>query len=107
MQATLVPALEDLAHSQSQSSYVENYTLDNESSSTSLSVVIDYGPGLRFSEWINGDVDMLKTLDVAFFGSPLDKAVPVDARIYPIGLGNRWRVFVSKPEDAQKAEGVL
>ena len=102
VQEALVPTVEDLARVHARSLYAGNYELNDNNSSAAVLLVVDDGPGLKLAKWTNGAVDMLKTLDVVFFGSFLDNAVPVDVRMYPIGMDGRWRIFVSKPGDSAK-----
>lgn len=98
IQTTLIPALDDLARSQARSLYAGDYVLESGDSSAAMSLTIDDGPGLKVSTWNNRGVDMLISFDTLFYNQAEGKAVPVDARLYPTGMGNRWRIVFSEGE---------
>jgi hypothetical protein len=86
VQAELVPRLDGLARKEAFERYGGRYAQGN----SSLELVLDDGPGLKISKWSNLGKDMLFAFDSISFGG---NRTMLDARIYPIGSGERWRVI--------------
>lgn len=89
---TLVPALDKLARDQAKKLYAGRYVKRGDgtanSSNASLSLVIDDGPGIKVEEWTNNGKSILDTV-ASNHGTTASK---LDARLYPIGSENRWRL---------------
>lgn len=79
----IVQSLDHLARSQAQSRYIGHYSGNNDS----LVLAVDQGPGLRIQKWICHGDSVLRAWQQLRGGGG-----QVDARIYPIGQENRWRV---------------
>lgn len=79
----VVQGLDQLARSQAQSRYTGHYSRNNDS----LILAIDDGPGLKIEKWISNGDSVLGAWQQLRAGGGR-----VDARIYPIGKDNRWRV---------------
>jgi len=79
-----VTALEELARVQASERYGGRY---GAASGTQMNLVVDGGPGLRIQEWTRDGKSILQAIE----GESDDSAV--DARLYPIGQDNRWRIF--------------
>jgi hypothetical protein len=111
VQAALVPVLDNLARSQAAEKYAGKYETErNSNSSAAITLTVDGpGPGLRVSKWTNRGIDMLKSFDVLMFDSDPADAVAAEVRLYPIGIGNRWRVGFSngRQQNAKRAPGIL
>ncbi|KAK2732921.1 putative beta-lactamase-like 1 [Myotisia sp. PD_48] len=89
VQQRLIPALDKLARRQALEKYGGRY--QSRDRNFLMTLTIDDGPGLKVSSWVNRGVDILKTWDVLLFrAKSLDEAEPVDIRLYPQGVGNRW-----------------
>ncbi|KAM6540433.1 hypothetical protein FALCPG4_002149 [Fusarium falciforme] len=83
MTTMTVQSLDHLARSQAQSRYTGHYSGNNDS----LVLAVDQGPGLKIQKWIcNGDSVLGAWQQLRGGGGQ------ADARIYPIGQENRWRV---------------
>jgi hypothetical protein len=93
----LVPALEIAARTQAQDFYSGQYISKDPGNQASLSLVIDNGPGIKISHWTNLGKDMLQSFETILYGAQPDNITRLDARIYPIGSGNRWRVSFEMP----------
>jgi len=59
-------------------------------SDAQMVLVIDKGPGVKISTWTNLGVDMLQTFASVMF--ELETSDNLDARLYPIGENDMWRV---------------
>lgn len=66
--------------------------------SGALSLVVDEGPGLKIANWTNRGKDMLQSFAIINCDEPPENATNIDARIYPVGIDNRWRVTFEQPE---------
>ncbi|RSM05370.1 hypothetical protein CDV31_009608 [Fusarium ambrosium] len=83
MTKIVVQGLDQLARSQAQSRYTGHYSGNNDS----LVLAIDKGPGLKIQKWTsNGDSVLGAWQQLRAGGGQ------VEARIYPIGKDDRWRV---------------
>ncbi|KAJ3547863.1 hypothetical protein NM208_g1301 [Fusarium decemcellulare] len=80
-----VQGLEDLARTQARVKYAGRYTAGNGST---VVLDVDPGPGLKIKEWNNNGKSILKAWKELRGGN----AAGVDARIYPVGDNDRWRV---------------
>ncbi|KAM0418886.1 hypothetical protein ACHAPT_012151 [Fusarium lateritium] len=89
-----VQNLDQLARSQAQDRYTGRYSGKGDS----LVLVVDEGPGIKIQQWIcNGD-SVLEAWQQLRGGDGR-----VDARIYPVGRDNRWRVVFQAVADKAKA----
>jgi len=59
---------------------------------------VDSGPGLRIQKWTSQGKDVFAGLAVL---RGAKKASDVEARLYPIGDGGRWRMVMETPEDGK------
>ncbi|KAK5992288.1 Beta-lactamase-like protein [Cladobotryum mycophilum] len=99
----LVPAVDSLAREQARAVYTGRYTgasgtgnhtnningtNSTNSTASSLDLIIDNGPGLKIKRWINNGKSILQAL-AANQGVPVQS---LDARLYPVGEKNRWRL---------------
>ncbi|KAJ4320261.1 hypothetical protein N0V84_005959 [Fusarium piperis] len=83
MTTLTVQSLDQLAGSEAQSKYTGHYSGNNDS----LVLAINDGPGLKIQKWTcNGDSVLEAWQQLRGGGGQ------VDARIYPIGQDDRWRV---------------
>ncbi|KAF4464344.1 hypothetical protein FALBO_8820 [Fusarium albosuccineum] len=91
-----VQGLENLARTQARVKYAGRYTTSNDST---LVLDVDQGPGLKIQEWTNNGKSILKAWKELRGGD----AAGVDARIYPVGDNDRWRVaFEAIPARGKK-----
>jgi hypothetical protein len=97
VQNQLVPALEIAARTQAKEAYGGQYISKDPANRASLSLVVDNGPGLKISNWTNLGKDMLQSFETKLYGARPDNGTSLDARIYPIGINNRWRVSFEMP----------
>lgn len=88
VQESLIPALDDLARTQAKQVYGGDYVAKYNDDPATLSLTIDEGPGLKIANWTNRGKDMLQSFH-EINGMP-------DARIYPSGKDDRWRVVFSE-----------
>ncbi|KAK2779996.1 putative beta-lactamase-like 1 [Onygenales sp. PD_12] len=107
VQGTLIPLLENLAREQAAEIYAGDYQSKSkaDNASATMSLVVDDGPGLKVAKWTNRDKNMLKTFYEAIFGSSKsggDGIEEVDARFYPLGVDDRWRIVFTKPEGKEE-----
>ncbi|KAL2862801.1 serine hydrolase domain-containing protein [Aspergillus lucknowensis] len=111
VQAALIPMLEEMARMQAAKEYTGQYEWKAGNESSVISLGVDDGPGLKVSGWTKGAIDMLKSFDVAMFGSISEDAVPPDVRLYPIGADDRWYVDFTEqdkgPSSQRKKPGAL
>ncbi|KAF4455122.1 beta-lactamase/transpeptidase-like protein [Fusarium austroafricanum] len=91
--AKTIPIMEQLARSQARSRYAGRY-LGN---SSSLVLSVDEGPGLSIKEWTSNGKSILKAWDQL----QGDGTGRNDARIYPIGNDERWRVTFETNSDEE------
>ncbi|KAK2801506.1 hypothetical protein FQN50_007722 [Emmonsiellopsis sp. PD_5] len=101
VQGTLIPLLEDLAREQATEIYAGDYQSNKaDNASATISLVVDDGPGLKVSKWTNRDKNMLRSFYEGIFGrSKSDDGIKeVDARFYPLGVDDRWRIVFTEPE---------
>jgi hypothetical protein len=97
VEAELVPMLDELARKQAWAKYGGRYASRN----SSLELTIDSGPGMKISKWTNLGKDMLFAFDSILFGG---NGTMLDARIYPVGEGERWRtVFEEDGRESREA----
>lgn len=96
---TLIPQLESLAREQAEAKYAGSYVGGSQgangtnSTGATLTISVDDGPGLRITEWTNRGKSILDVL-----ASDRNTARRnVEARLYPVGEGERWRVVVEGP----------
>ena len=99
IQGFLIPVLEAEARSQAALKYAGKYTSNCTESGSELELVIDSGPGLKITEWKNLGKDMLLAFDSVLFGG---NGMRLDARIYPIGVDERWRVTFEEESEADE-----
>lgn len=87
----LVSEVDSLARTQA-SIYTGQYRSSNgtstNSSTSSLSLVLDDGPGIKIENWVNDGKSILDGLS-GIRGITIDR---LDARLYPVGSGNKWRM---------------
>lgn len=89
--AEIIQQLDVLARERAENAYVGRYVgSSGNGSSAQLVLAIDEGPGIKVQQWTNLGVDMLSSLVGIQFG--LNNKKDIDARIYPIGEDNRWRL---------------
>lgn len=93
--ATLIPIMDKLAREQANETYSGTYTSGSGNATASLTIQVDDGPGLKIREWTNLNKSILETLG-GYKGIPLWE---LDARIYPIGQDNRWRLQLEHVRD--------
>jgi hypothetical protein len=97
VEVELVPRLDELARKQAWAKYGGLYV----SGSSSLEVTIDSGPGMKISKWTNLGKDMLLAFDSILFGG---NGTMLDARIYPVNGGERWKtVFEEDGRESKEA----
>ncbi|CEJ95163.1 hypothetical protein VHEMI10660 [[Torrubiella] hemipterigena] len=93
-----VPALDSLARVQAKETYAGKYTGQCDglnctaSDTSSLELVVDSGPGLHVVSWVNNGKSVLNIL-AANKGA---KTMDIEARLYPVGDGDRWRLAVER-----------
>lgn len=87
----LVPLLDKMAREQATNVYSGKYISTNTSSYSSLELSVDQGPGLKISNWTNDGKPMFTAL-ATIYGT--DNPDYIDARLYPTGDSNRWRMGV-------------
>ncbi|SPO01739.1 uncharacterized protein DNG_04412 [Cephalotrichum gorgonifer] len=96
--ASLIPSLDSLSREQAEKAYAGLYldaghgTNGANTTDATLSLVIDDGPGLKITEWTNYGKSILDVLA----GDKNTTVEGLDARLYPIGDKNRWRMVVEK-----------
>ncbi|KAL4869492.1 beta-lactamase/transpeptidase-like protein [Aspergillus spectabilis] len=108
VQKELVPVFEELARGQAEGVYAGRYEsgVSNGVNGTGvIELAVDEGPGLKVGKWMNGEIDMLRSLDVVMFGSEIEEAIPVDVRFYPLGVDERWYVGWTKVQ-AERMGGI-
>jgi hypothetical protein len=91
--AQLIPILESETRKQAELKYAGKYVSTSYSTkgTSSMEIVLDDGPGLKICSWIDDDEDMLFAFSkVAGLGSDSNS----DARIHPVGVGDRWRIVI-------------
>ena len=91
----LIPVLESEARRQALARFGGRYVSRN-GSKDSLTLAVDDGPGLKIQEWTT-------TSGESVFGGlalirNLKNASVVEARAYPVGEGERWRIGIETPE---------
>jgi hypothetical protein len=97
VQNQLVPVLEIAARTQAKDAYGGQYISKDPANRASLSLVVDNGLGLKISNWTNLGKDMLQSFETILYGSGPGNGISLGARIYPIGINNRWRVSLEMP----------
>lgn len=86
-----IPEVDGIMRDQANELYAGRYEGTNETEST-LSLLIDDGPGLKVGEWTNRGKPILEALAD-------ERGIAVealDARIYPVGEGDRWRLALEE-----------
>jgi hypothetical protein len=91
--AAMVSSLDSLARDQAQSLYAGDYVGEEAHNATTkpesrLSLAVDNGPGLKITAWSNAGKSILDIL-ASMEGTTTSR---LDARLYPIGDGDRWRL---------------
>jgi hypothetical protein len=95
----LILELENMARAQADVVYSGRYIgAKGESNDTALVFHIDDGPGIKISEWTSNGANMLQSLAEITGDGP--NANDIDARIYPVGEGERWRLQVESVSSA-------
>jgi hypothetical protein len=103
--SNLVPSLDALTKDQAKREYAGSYSVGtgvnvSASSNASLELKVDSGPGLKIAEWVNNGESILHTLAVQ---QGLEDEGELDARLYPIGDEDRWRLGL---ESKRKTRGI-
>lgn len=100
--SVVVPALDSLAKSQAKEIYSGKYTAPcdglncTNTAKSSLELVVDSGPGLHVASWVNNGKSVL---DVLARNKGV-KTIDIEARLYPVNDGNRWRLAVERKHHA-------
>ena len=94
----IIPIMDILAREQANGTYSGTYTSGSGNTTASLTLQVDNGPGLKIHEWTNLNKSILKTLG-DYKGIPLSK---LDARIYPVGQDDRWRLQLEHVRDDEE-----
>lgn len=96
---SLITELEKLARAQADEVYSGRYIgSKGEPNNTALVLHIDDGPGIKIPEWTSNGANMLQSL-AEVSGDGLN-ANDIDARIYPVGEGGRWRLQIESVSNA-------
>ncbi|KAI9172555.1 Beta-lactamase-like protein [Paramyrothecium foliicola] len=91
----LVPALDVLARTQAkiyEGSYHSHSDGSANTTQGTLELRLDEGPGLKIAKWTNNGKPILHTLG-GVRGIEADK---MDARLYPVDGGNKWRMAIEQ-----------
>ncbi|CAH0035146.1 unnamed protein product [Clonostachys rhizophaga] len=88
-----VSSLDQLARQQAKETYAGNYQSANGTDAI-LSLDVDDGPGLKITQWTNRGKSMLEFLASREGTNVMD----LDARLYPVGEGQRWRLALERTE---------
>jgi hypothetical protein len=101
----LVPSLDKLAKEQAEARYAGLYTASNDGREpdSELLLSVDDGPGLRIDRWTNKGHSILEFL-VQRADRPGEE---VEARLYPIGEKNRWRLSVESVNSSDEQPSLL
>lgn len=90
----VIPAVDEIMRDEAKGRYVGRYeaVTNTEGTESSLSLLMDDGPGLKIGDWTNRGKPILEAL-------ANERRIPIedlDARIYPVGEGNRWRLALDQ-----------
>ena len=103
VQERLVPKLDELAREQATERYVGKYSLPDGKNGSAIRFAVDDGPGLKVSEWSSRGRNMLVTIGAQFVGLKGNVTEQdVDVRAFPVGIGNRWRLFFGKSRERRE-----
>ena len=94
--AALVPELEALARRQAQAAYAGRYATVPAANRTAdeLVLAVDAGPGLKIDRWTSRGLDVFAGLALI---TGAKNTSDLEARLYPVGDGGRWRMVVETP----------
>ncbi|KAL6364830.1 hypothetical protein LRP88_00803 [Fusarium phalaenopsidis] len=94
----VVRYFESLAREQARNKYTGKYTNDKDS----LALTLDQGPGIKITEWTSQGKSVLKAWAAISGGNDPN----VDARIYPVGENERWRVVFEAVANQRSMTGI-
>lgn len=89
----LVPGLEALARAQAAAKYAGTYTSTAGNATSSLTLSVDGGPGLKIDEWTLLDNSVLEIIAMLHRA---EGAAGIDVRAYPVGAEDRWLLVVER-----------
>jgi hypothetical protein len=94
----VVRYFENLAREQARNKYTGKYVNDKDS----LVLTVDQGPGIKITEWTSQGKPVLKAWAAISGGNDPN----VDARIYPVGENERWRVVLEAVTSQRSMTGI-
>ncbi|KAH7260019.1 beta-lactamase family protein [Fusarium solani] len=94
----VVRYFENLAREQARNKYTGKYVNDKDS----LVLTVDQGPGIKITEWTSQGKPVLKAWAAISGGNDPN----VDARIYPVGENERWRVVFEAVTSQRSMTGI-
>lgn len=94
----VVRYFENLAREQARNKYTGKYVNDKDS----LVLTVDQGPGIKITEWTSQGKPVLKAWAAISGGNDPN----VDARIYPVGENERWRVVLEAVTSQRSMIGI-